>query len=108
MGHGVQHVVLFSFLREPTADEDAEFRARIRGWASAGGFSFRALRVGVDTSGRSRGYRYCLFTEFEDPEALAAYQAHPDHRAFVEWVSSIGGESLAFDYPLGPDTVVIG
>jgi hypothetical protein len=103
----VQHVVLFRFPTELTEDEVAEMRARIRSWPERIG-GFTGLRFGPDPTGeRTQGFQYLLFEEFESREALDAYQPHPVHREFTTWVADRHAETLAFDYALDADTVVV-
>jgi hypothetical protein len=104
----LQHVVLFRF-PEPLDDVRArEMRALVEEWPGRIG-EFERLRFGTDLSDgeRARGYQFLLLTEHKDTASLAAYQQHPVHLAFGEWVYSRGGEVIAFDYELGPETVFI-
>ena len=107
MTERVQHVVLLRFPRDLTQDEVAEMHAHIRSWPDriAG---FTGLRFGPDLTGeRTQGFQYLLFEEFESREALDAYQPHPVHREFTRWVADRHAETLAFDYVLNDDTVVV-
>ncbi len=108
MSDPVQHIVLFRFPRELSADEEAEFLARIRAFPREVDMAFRALRVGRDVSGRAAGWRYAMLQEFDSEADLRAYQAHPAHGAFITWNAERGCETLAFDYPLTAETVVAG
>jgi hypothetical protein len=103
----VQHVVLFRF-PEPLEEAEAkEMRGYVEEWpARIGGFE--RLRFGTDLNdgARARGYQFLLLTEHADVAALRAYQQHPVHLAFSDWVFSRGCEVIAFDYELGPDTVI--
>jgi hypothetical protein len=104
----LQHVVLFRF-PEPLDDAQAgEMRALVQEWPDRIG-GFERLRFGTDLSdgARARGYQFLLLTEHADQAALTAYQQHPVHLAFGDWVYSRGCEVIAFDYQLGPDTVLI-
>jgi len=107
MSDRAQHVVLFKFTQDLSADEEREMRARVREWpASIPGFT--GLRFGKDVSGRSGGFSYLLLTEFESEEAHQAYYSQPTHVAFSEWVFSHDGvEVIRVDYPLDADTLIL-
>jgi heme-degrading monooxygenase HmoA len=103
----VQHVVLFRFPRELSAEEEQEMFARVSAWPDniAG---FTGLRFGKDVSGRSGGFSYLLLTEFRDEDAHQAYYSHPDHVAFSEWVFGRDPEVIRVDYPLTSETLLLG
>lgn len=103
----LQHIVLFSFPSELSQDDDATFRGMVAAWPDGIGLMTRC-RLGTDMTGaRTRGYSYLLYTEFPDVAALHAYQAHPLHVAFLEWITGRGCTPLAFDYVLDDRTVLM-
>lgn len=103
----VQHIVLFKYPRELTAEEDAQMRAMVASWPEKIGLMTK-LRLGADTTGgRNRGYSYLLYTEFPDFETLNAYRTHPVHVEFLKFVNDLGNEALAFDYALDEHTVLM-
>jgi stress responsive alpha/beta barrel protein len=104
----VQHVVLLRFPAELDAEDLRAFRATLAGMPGTVG-GFRALRFGTERNGgaRARGYQYLMYSEHDDPPSLAAYLAHPAHRALGAWVADRGGELLAFDYELDDTTVLL-
>ena len=62
----VQHIVLFSFPRELSAEEAADMRAMVASWPKEIGLMTRC-RFGTDLTGaRTRGYPYLLYTEFPE------------------------------------------
>ena len=102
-----QHVVLFKFDPELSAEEEAEMFDQVRRWPeSIQGFT--GLRLGRDVSGRSGGFQYLLVTEFETEEAHQAYYGQPAHKAFSEWVFSHRVEVIRMDYPLDERTLMVG
>jgi heme-degrading monooxygenase HmoA len=104
----IQHVVLFRFPRELEPEEEREMFAQVRAWPERIG-GFTELRFGRDMTGaRTQGHQYLLLEQFPDEEAMKAYLKHPVHLAFADWVHERGSRELAFDYVLGPDTVVLG
>ncbi len=56
------------------------------------------LEVGLDFSATDNSAEVVLVTEFESREALAAYQAHPEHQAVVVFVSQVVTERRLVDY----------
>jgi len=104
----VQHVVLFRFPTPLGPDEAREMLDLVASWPERIG-GFRRLRFGTDLNdgARSRGYQFLLLSEHDDVPELRAYQRHPVHLAFADWVFSRGCEVLAFDYQLDPTTVVL-
>jgi len=103
----VQHVVLFSFPRELSAEEAADMRAMVASWPKEIGLMTRC-RFGTDLTGaRTRGYPYLLYTEFPSVELLKEYQAHPVHQQFLAWIVERDCTPLAFDYHLDGQTVLM-
>lgn len=100
----LQHVVLFSFPRELSADNDAALRAQVASWPKEIG-GMTALRLGRDLTGeRTRGYTRLLYMEFDDVDGLRRYQEHPVHQSFHRWLVERDCTPLAFDYSINGDT----
>ena len=106
MTERAQHVVLFKFAAPLSDIEEKEMFERIRQWPKTID-GFTGLRLGKDVSGRSGGFDYLLFTEFESEEAHQAYYSQPAHVAFSEWVFSHDVEVIRIDYPLTDETVLL-
>jgi hypothetical protein len=103
----VQHIVLFSFPDEPSAELADEMRSQILGWVDVIP-GIRALRFGEDiTKERTRGYQFLLYMEFDSVDDMRAYQAHPVHQRFLAWVMDHDITPLAFDYHLTHQTVLL-
>ena len=103
----LQHIVLFSFPRQLSADEEAEFGAMVASWPREIGLMSKC-RLGTDLTGaRTRGYSYLLYTEFPDTETLGRYRAHPAHQRFNDWIVERECTPLAFDYFLDDKTVLM-
>lgn len=62
----------------------------------------------MDVSGRAGPHQDMLVMEFARAEKAAAYQPHPLHQDFVRFVKSLGGEVMAFDFPITPETDLMG
>lgn len=104
----LQHVVLFHFPEPLGEAEQEELRAMVAGWPERIG-GFERLRFGADVNGvpRARGYQWLLLTEHPDERALRAYQQHPVHLAFADWIYARGCEVIAFDYDLDEQTCLV-
>lgn len=104
----LQHVVLFHFPEELSADDWADMQRQVRSWPEEIG-GIEAIRLGpsINTE-RTRGYQYLLYMELADEQALIRYQQHPAHQHFLKWaVSERNCAPLAFDYYLDENTVVV-
>ena len=103
----LQHIVLFSFPRELSAEEEAQMRGMVAAWPSEIGLMTRC-RLGADLTGaRTRGYVQLLYTEFPDVTTMNAYRAHPAHMQFMDWLAERDCTALAFDYVLDEQTVLM-
>jgi hypothetical protein len=103
----VQHIVLFSFPHELSAEDAALMRSMVASWPEKIGLMTRC-RLGTDlTRARTRGYSYLLYTEFPDVAALNEYRAHPVHVAYLDWLAEHECTPLAFDYHLDGQTVLM-
>ena len=103
----LQHIVLFSFPRPLSAEEDAAMRAMVAAWPREIGLMSKC-RFGTDLTGaRSRGFTHLLYTEFPDVDTLNRYRAHPAHMRFSDWIMERGCVVLAFDYHLDSGTVLM-
>jgi hypothetical protein len=103
----VQHIVLFSFPQELSADDAAQMRAMVASWPEKIGLMTRC-RLGTDlTNARTRGFSYLLYTEFPDVATLNEYRAHPVHVEYMDWLAEHQCTPLAFDYHLDGQTVLM-
>jgi len=57
-----------------------------------------ALEVGIDFSATDSSCDVALYSEFASREALAAYQAHPEHLAVMPFVGEVRRERVMVDY----------
>ena len=46
----------------------------------------------------SAAYDLALYSVFESPEALAAYQQHPEHAAVADFIAKVRSERVVVDY----------
>lgn len=78
----IRHVVLMKFTDRADAPE-----AKTRLEALPAGIpEIRSLEVGLDVLGTAVSYDLVLVTTHDDVAGLQAYQTHPVHQAFGEWV----------------------
>src|SRR3954451_2371781 len=94
----LQHVVLFSFPTDLSAEDWADMQAQVRSWPDEiGGIDTIRLRAAVNNQ-RPRGYQSLLFMEVADLHALVRYQKHPVPQKFLQWVIDHDCKPLSFDY----------
>jgi hypothetical protein len=97
----IKHIVMWN-LRGDTPEQKrsavalvkAQFeglRGRIPG--------LRHIEVGVDVSGADYACDVVLYSEFESPEALAAYASHPEHLRVRATVGDLRIARHQVDYP---------
>jgi hypothetical protein len=93
------HVVLIR-LKESASDDDAS-RLVERAKELLGPIpGVQNLRVGKGLGKKAEvSYPYALVMEFEDDDALEAYQVHPDHQTFVrDVVGPLQEDKKVYDY----------
>ena len=56
------------------------------------------LEVGIDFSRTDASADVVLYSEFEDREALARYQAHPEHVKVADFITLVRSERRVADY----------
>ncbi|MFD1713942.1 Dabb family protein [Amnibacterium flavum] len=92
----LRHTVSFRLRHEPGSAEEADFLAAAAELVAIPGVQeFEVLRQ----VGRKNSYSFGLSMEFADAAAYAAYDAHPDHQAFVaeRWIPEVE-EFVEIDY----------
>jgi hypothetical protein len=103
----LQHVVLFSFPIDLSAEDWADMQRQVRSWpGEIGGIEVIRLGPSINTE-RTRGYQYLLFMEVADVPALVKYQQHPVHQQFLKWVIDHDCTPLAFDYYVDESTAIL-
>ncbi len=56
------------------------------------------LEVGIDLSKTESSANIVLYSEFASKEDLDFYQAHPDHRALIPFITEARSERILVDY----------
>ena len=95
-GPRVRHSVAFRLHHAAGSAEEAGFLDALRALVAIPGVE--AFEVVTEVSPKN-DYRYGVSMEFADREAYAAYDAHPDHVAFVRdrWVPEVA-DFLEIDF----------
>lgn len=57
-----------------------------------------SLEVGIDVERSPAAFDLVLSSTFESPEALAAYQVHPEHARVAEFIGRVRSERAVVDY----------
>lgn len=57
-----------------------------------------SLEVGIDVERSPAAFDLVLYSTFEGPEALAAYQVHPEHARVAEFIGRVRSERAVVDY----------
>lgn len=58
------------------------------------------IEVGFDFSNEKDSCDVVMYSEFNSQEALANYQAHPDHEAIKKWLADVRCERRVVDYEI--------
>ena len=97
----VKHVVMWRLKPEAEGAGKAENAARIK--ASLEALRGRvpgllSLEVGLNVEPSAAAYDLVLVSTHESPEALAAYQAHPEHQKAGEFIGKVRSDRVVVDY----------
>jgi quinol monooxygenase YgiN len=95
-GPRIRHSVAFALQHADGSAEEAAFLDALRALAAIPGVE--AFEVVTEVSPKNH-YRHGVSMEFADRAAYDAYDAHPDHRAFVaqRWVPEVA-DFLEIDF----------
>lgn len=87
-GTRIRHLVVFTLRHDEGSPEEEAFLAALRSLAAVDGVE--AFDV-VRQVGAKNDYRLAVTMEFADRAAYDAYDAHPDHVAFVSdrWAADV-------------------
>lgn len=98
----IRHIVLFVLDDDEAARRAGTERLRSALVPLVGVVpGLRSLRVDADGSGIEGHWHAALVSEHDSWDALAAYQAHPDHvRVLQEVVSTVARDKAVVDYEL--------
>ncbi|GIT93211.1 stress responsive protein [Jannaschia pagri] len=91
----IRHVVLFSSKHPDTIDQIIEGLWMLKDIPSVGHFEVRRNR---NEDRYSNDVDVVVYAEFDSPEALAAYRAHPIYDECVEIVRPLRSLRLAADF----------
>lgn len=101
VNHMVKHIVFWT-LKEAAggkSKEDNALEIKRRLEALNGKIpGLITMEVGIDFSRSEASADAVLYSEFEDREALGAYQNHPEHIAVREFVGRVRSQRFLVDY----------
>lgn len=60
----------------------------------------RKFEVALAQDGLEATYDVILYSEFDSREALAAYAAHPTHKAIIPFIGAVRDERQCMDYEI--------
>jgi hypothetical protein len=60
--------------------------------------SLKAAEVGINFNPSPAAFDVVLYSEFEDPDGLNAYQNHPEHVKIADFVGEIRTDRAVVDY----------
>ena len=100
----IRHIVAFQLASEDPDTRDrhaAEMRLRLEALADAVP-GILSIAVHDDLGVVASHWPLILVSDFESSEALDQYQAHPRHRAVVDWMNDgIVANRVVVDYAVG-------
>ena len=97
----VKHIVFWRLRTDLTpADRDTAMQRIKHGFEALPGKipGLRKIEIGFDFGRGGDASDIVLYSEFESREAIAAYEAHPEHTALVPLVRDVRTEKRVVDY----------
>lgn len=100
----IRHIVMWDVAGDTPADKRRNIDCLRRSFESLQGRipGLRHLEIGVDISGVAYASDVVLYSEFDSPEALAAYADHPEHLRVKKELGSMRIARRQVDYRVGP------
>ena len=103
----IRHIVMFELLEEAEGRNRQENREMASERAEALRErvpSLKAYQVVVnEPEADQTNYDIALICDFEDMDGLAAYQNHPEHKAFGAFITNLRKNRACIDYEMGND-----
>jgi hypothetical protein len=90
----IKHVVMWSLHDATQAEQVKEALLALRGRIPG----LIDLEVGIDFLRSPQSADVVLITTLESPEALEAYQQHPEHQAVIPLMKSVARSRTVVDY----------
>ncbi|MBM4152315.1 MAG: Dabb family protein [Kiritimatiellaceae bacterium] len=91
----LKHIVVWTMKPETSLEQKQEMKARLESLAGKIP-ELRFIEVGIDSGNGTMS----LYSEFDNEDALIAYQVHPDHQAVVGFVKPLVAVRTVCDYVL--------
>lgn len=100
----IRHIVMWDVAGDTPADKRRNIDCLRRSFESLQGRipGLRHLEIGVDMSGVDYASDVVLYSEFDSPEALAAYADHPEHQRVKKELGSMRIARRQVDYLVAP------
>lgn len=97
----LKHIVMWKFLTYAEGAEKKENLRKAKAMLESLKPSIKEIRfleVGIDVTHTERSYDLVLYTEFDSPAALVAYQQHAEHVKVVEFLRKVQSGRNVIDY----------
>jgi hypothetical protein len=96
----IRHVVLFAWIPEATAQQQARVAVELRALRPLLK-GVRAYHIGPDAGLNDGNFDFAVVGDFDDTASYLAYRDHPAHRAIIEQtITPITAERVAIQYEL--------
>ncbi|WP_428003450.1 Dabb family protein [Acidovorax sp.] len=98
----IRHIVMWNVQGDTPAERQHNIERLRASFASLKGCipGLRHLEIGVDVSRTSYACDVVLYSEFDSPEALAAYAEHPEHLRVRAELGAMRTARYQVDYPV--------
>ena len=99
----IKHIVMWTLKEKAEGASKQENIAKMKAMLEAledKVEEIKAFEVGVNYNDSKAAYDLLLYSEFEDKDALARYQVHPDHVKVAEFVRAVTEDRAVVDYQL--------
>lgn len=99
----IKHIVMWNFAEHAAgAHRDANLRTAAASLAALDGLvaGMLKLEVAIPAAPFEHSFDLVLYSEFDSPQALAAYATHPAHIEVGKFISQVRTERVCADYEL--------
>jgi len=95
----IVHIVMFRFKDDNKALNMARVQKKLQDLEDSID-ELKSMEIGINFNETPRAYDMSLYSTFESPLELKAYQNHPEHLKVVEFIKDVTVESKVVDYVL--------
>lgn len=98
----IRHVVSFKLASADEAERAEQAETIARGLRSlpASIPEILSLEVGTNVLNPGANFDLVLIADYDDADALARYQTHPDHKKVAEYIHSVVADRSAVDFEI--------